>query len=203
MLSTTNWCGREYPAPGIPQLTPRRWINPADGTMTVDGRQIRPGCAAVQRGGRGDLCPQDRWVDTTGSDGRHRPLPAGQARRELHRRVFSNLGTDYVDVNRPADPPEATRCPTPKSTPSSGNAIDCLMKRLCSRTPAVAQIPTASELAPRGVQGASGGLLLLLFLGGLLALHERLRGLFFLRRLLALHESLRGLVLLGRLLTWT
>jgi hypothetical protein len=45
MLSTTNYCGRDYPAPGIPQLTASRWIQP-DGTVDVEGssfgQDVRP-----------------------------------------------------------------------------------------------------------------------------------------------------------------
>ena len=33
VLSTTNWCDRPYPAKGIPQTTPVRWIDHTDGTV--------------------------------------------------------------------------------------------------------------------------------------------------------------------------
>jgi len=51
MPSTTNFCGADYPAAGIPQVTAPRWIGP-DGTVTVDGnnfgRDVRP-CNAAAR----------------------------------------------------------------------------------------------------------------------------------------------------------
>lgn len=47
VLSTANWCGRDYPATGIPHQVDRRWIDPATGTVTVDdipyGQDVR-GC---------------------------------------------------------------------------------------------------------------------------------------------------------------
>jgi hypothetical protein len=130
MLSTTNWCGREYPAPGIPQLTPQRWINPADGTMTVDdavyGQDVRPCNAAAEV----TFAHKTGWVDTTGSDaGIVHSLP-GKPRRDYIVVVFSNLGTDYVDVNRPADPPGIYPVPYTEKHAKLGKAIDCLMKWL-------------------------------------------------------------------------
>ncbi|AHH97676.1 serine hydrolase [Kutzneria albida] len=105
MLSTTNWCGRGYPAPGIPQLTPQRWVNPADGTMTVGdavyGQDTRPCDAAAEV----SFAHKTGWTDTTGSDaGIVHSLP-GKPGRHYVVAVFCNLGTDYVDVDRPADPP--------------------------------------------------------------------------------------------------
>jgi hypothetical protein len=51
-LSTTNWCGLGYPAPGIPQVVSNRWIDPTDGTVTVEGkdygRDVRPCNATAQ-----------------------------------------------------------------------------------------------------------------------------------------------------------
>jgi hypothetical protein len=52
VLSTANWCGRTYPAPGIPQRVPHRWIDGPTGTVTVDGipygQDVRPCTAAAQ-----------------------------------------------------------------------------------------------------------------------------------------------------------
>jgi len=46
VLSTTNWCGLDYPAQGIPAQVPERWVNPLDGTVTVAGipygQDVRP-----------------------------------------------------------------------------------------------------------------------------------------------------------------
>ena len=105
MLSTTNWCGRGYPAPGIPQVTPQRWIDPVDGTMTVDGarygQDVRPCNASAQV----TFAHKNGWVDTSGNDaGIVHSLP-GKAERSYVVAVFSNLGFRYIDPNRPADPP--------------------------------------------------------------------------------------------------
>ncbi|WP_447005954.1 serine hydrolase [Saccharothrix isguenensis] len=104
MLSTTNWCGRDYPAQGIPQRTPPRWIQP-DGTVKVGDavydRDVRP-CDAAAEVAFGH---KTGWVDTTGSDaGIVKSLP-GKEKRNYIVVLFGNLGTDYVDTHRPADPP--------------------------------------------------------------------------------------------------
>ena len=105
MLSTTNWCGRGFPAPGIPQVTPKRWVDPATGRVTVGDavydRDTRPCDAAAEV----SFAHKTGWVDTTGSDaGVVHSLP-GKGKRNYVVVVFGNLGTDYVDVNRPADSP--------------------------------------------------------------------------------------------------
>jgi hypothetical protein len=105
MLSTTNWCGRGYPAPGIPQVTPKRWVDPATGRVTVGDavydRDTRPCDAAAEV----TFAHKTGWVDTTGSDaGIVHSLP-GKEKRHYVVVVFCNLGTDYIDVNRPADTP--------------------------------------------------------------------------------------------------
>jgi hypothetical protein len=104
MLSTTNWCGREYPVQGIPQVTPPRWIQP-DGTVKVGDavydRDVRP-CdddAEVTFGHK------TGWVDTTGSDAGIVKSLRGKGKRNYIVVAFCNLGTDYVDTYRPADPP--------------------------------------------------------------------------------------------------
>ena len=104
MLSTTNWCGRGYPAPGIPQVTPSRWIKP-DGTVTVGDavydRDVRPCNAAAEV----SYAHKNGWVDTTGSDAGIVHSLRGEARRNYVVVVFCNLGTDYVDVHKPAGTP--------------------------------------------------------------------------------------------------
>jgi hypothetical protein len=46
VLSTSNFCGAPNTLPGIPAIVPSRWINPNDGTVTVDGipygQDVRP-----------------------------------------------------------------------------------------------------------------------------------------------------------------
>lgn len=46
VLTTANWCGRDYPAPGIPSLVAGRWVDPDTGRVSVAGksfgRDVRP-----------------------------------------------------------------------------------------------------------------------------------------------------------------
>lgn len=130
MLSTTNWCGRGYPAPGIPQVTPKRWVDPATGHVTAGGavydRDTRPCDAAAEV----TFAHKTGWVDTTGSDaGIVRSLP-GAKNRHYVVAVFSNLGTDYVDVNRPADSPGTFPVLYTEKYGKLGKAIDGIVAGL-------------------------------------------------------------------------
>lgn len=40
VLTTSNWCGQPYPAPGIPSLVADRWVDRDDGTVTVAGKKF-------------------------------------------------------------------------------------------------------------------------------------------------------------------
>lgn len=40
VLTTSNWCGKPYPAAGIPSLVAERWVDPDDGTVTVAGKDF-------------------------------------------------------------------------------------------------------------------------------------------------------------------
>jgi len=104
VLSTTNYCGREYPAQGIPQVTPARWIDPATGVVTVVGRNygqdVRPCNAAATV----TFAHKTGLADTSGNDaGIVKSLP-GKPFKSYIVAVHSNLGYRYVDPNRPADP---------------------------------------------------------------------------------------------------
>ncbi|MEV6717857.1 serine hydrolase [Lentzea sp. NPDC051208] len=104
MLSTSNWCGRGYPVQGIPQQVPSRWIEP-DGTVTVGDaiydRDVRPCNEAAEV----TFAHKTGWTANAGSDaGIVKSLP-GKNKRDYIVVVFGNLGMDYVDAVRPADPP--------------------------------------------------------------------------------------------------
>ena len=103
MLSTTNYCGAAYPAPGIPQVTAHRWIA-SDGTVTVDGspfgRDVRP----CNRTAQVTFAHKPGWVSNSGADaGIVKSLP-GQPNRRYIIAVFSNLGDQYADPGRPPTP---------------------------------------------------------------------------------------------------
>ncbi|MEV0236008.1 serine hydrolase [Nonomuraea sp. NPDC050786] len=101
-LSTTNWCGATYPAQGIPQLTPSRWIG-ADGTVSIPGEgvayghDVRPCNDAAEV----TFAHKNGWVNNSGADaGIVKALP-GKGGRTYIVAMFSNLGYQYVDSNRP------------------------------------------------------------------------------------------------------
>ncbi|MBP2333947.1 hypothetical protein JOF41_000125 [Saccharothrix coeruleofusca] len=130
MLSTTNWCGREYPQQGIPQVTPKRWVDPADGTMTVGGavydRDVRPCDAAAEV----TFAHKTGWVDTTGSDAGIVRSIQGADKRNYVVVVFCNLGTDYVDHHRPADPEGVFPVLYTEKYAALGKAIDGIVAGL-------------------------------------------------------------------------
>jgi hydroxyacylglutathione hydrolase len=77
VLSTTNFCGLGYPSPGIPQRIAERWVDPGDGTVTVEGmpyrRDVRPCNAAAEV----TFAHKTGLTYNYGSDaGIVRPLPA-------------------------------------------------------------------------------------------------------------------------------
>lgn len=123
MLSTTNFCGAAYPAPGIPQLTAERWIG-ADGTMTVAGnhfgQDVRPCNAAAQV----TYAHKPGWTNNTGADaGIVHSLP-GAAGRHYVISVISNLGDQYQDPGRPATPAGTTPVEYTQKFAQLGAAVD-------------------------------------------------------------------------------
>ncbi|WP_221762655.1 serine hydrolase [Nonomuraea sp. WAC 01424] len=102
-LSTTNWCGADYPSPGIPQLTPSRWLG-ADGTVTIPGQGISYGRDVRPCDQKAEVtyAHKNGWVNNSGADaGIVKALP-GKGGRTYVVALFSNLGYQYVDPNRPA-----------------------------------------------------------------------------------------------------
>lgn len=99
-LSTSNWCGAAYPARGIPSRVADRWLA-ADGTVTVEGkdfgRDVRPCNARAEV----TFAHKTGWVSNSANDaGIVRALP-GYGGRHYVVSVFTNLGTQYVDAERP------------------------------------------------------------------------------------------------------
>ncbi|WP_394621230.1 serine hydrolase [Lentzea sp. JNUCC 0626] len=129
MLSTPNWCGRDYPTQGIPQQVPARWIKP-DGTVTVGDavydRDVRPCNDAAEV----TFAHKTGWVDTTGSDAGIVKSFRGKDKRNYIVVVFCNLGTDYVDADRPADPPGVYPVLYTQKYAQLGKVIDGIMKTL-------------------------------------------------------------------------
>jgi len=129
MLSTPNWCGRAYPVQGLPQQVPARWIKP-DGTVTVGDavydRDVRPCNEAAEV----TFAHKTGWVDTAGSNAGIVKSLRGKDKRNYIVVVFCNLGTDYVDRDRPADPPGVFPVLYTQKYAQLGKAIDTIMKNL-------------------------------------------------------------------------
>ncbi|RAS66071.1 beta-lactamase family protein [Lentzea atacamensis] len=129
MLSTSNWCGRDYPTQGLPQQVPSRWIRP-DGTVKVGDavydRDVRPCNETAEV----TFAHKTGWVDTTGSDAGIVKSFRGKNKRNYIVVVFCNLGTDYVDANRPADPPGVFPVLYTQKYAQLGKAIDNIMKNM-------------------------------------------------------------------------
>jgi hypothetical protein len=103
MLSTTNYCGRDYPAAGIPQKIASRWIA-ADGTVTVAGNAFGEDVRPCNEAAEVSFAHKPGWVPNSGADsGIVSSLP-GERRRHYIISVFSNLGDQYTDPNRPPAP---------------------------------------------------------------------------------------------------
>jgi hypothetical protein len=126
-LSTTNWCGRGYPAPGIPQRISDRWIDPATGFVTAGARRYRQDVRPCQAAAEVTFAHKPGMVDTSANDaGIVKSLPGKKGRHYIVV-VHSNLGDRYTDANRPADPVNAYRFPITEKYGKLGKAIDELI----------------------------------------------------------------------------
>lgn len=123
VLSTTSWCGADYPAPGIPQLTADRWIAP-DGTTTVDGAAYGHDVRPCNQSAQVTYAHKTGLVGNSGSDaGIVQSLP-GKAGRSYIIAMFSNLGDQYQDPNRPPTEPGAHPVAYTEKFAKLGLAID-------------------------------------------------------------------------------
>jgi len=123
MLSTTNYCGRDYPAAGIAQSTADRWLA-ADGTMTVAGNYFGQDVRPCNQDAQVTFEHKTGWVNNSGADaGIVRSLP-GKAGRHYIIAVFSNLGDQYQDAGRPATPTGVTPVEFTQKFAQLGAAVD-------------------------------------------------------------------------------
>ncbi|MGH3243146.1 MAG: serine hydrolase [Spirillospora sp.] len=104
MLSSTNWCGGKYPAAGLPNATPSRWIG-ADGTVTVDGNKFGRDVRPCNKKAEVAFAHKTGWVNNSAGDAGIVRALRGQGGRNYVIVVFSNLGTQYIDAGRPETPP--------------------------------------------------------------------------------------------------
>ncbi|HEY9749532.1 MAG TPA: hypothetical protein V6C63_12685, partial [Allocoleopsis sp.] len=97
VLSTSNFCNAPNTRPGIPSPVPAEWINPSDGTVTVDGipygQDVRPCNAAAEV----SFAHKTGLTFNYGSDaGIVRSLP-GKPYRHYVIAFIANLGYRYTD----------------------------------------------------------------------------------------------------------
>lgn len=123
-LSTSNWCGRPYPAVGIPQATPPRWIDPVTGAVTVGGRIFSADSRPCDAAAEVLFAHKTGLADTTGADAGIVTALPGKPWRSYIVVVHSNLGYRYIDPDRPADagPVQYTQ-----KLARLGHAIDALV----------------------------------------------------------------------------
>jgi hypothetical protein len=101
-LSTANFCGRGYPAPGIPQRVPERWIAAGNGTVSVHGRQYRQDVRPCNARAEVTFAHKTGLVDDAGADaGIVTSLPGAPQRRYIVA-IFTNLGSSFGDAKPPA-----------------------------------------------------------------------------------------------------
>ena len=123
MLSTTNYCGRGYPVAGIAQTTADRWLA-ADGTMTVDGNYFGQDVRPCNQAAQVSFKHKTGWVNNSAADaGIVKSLP-GKAGRRYIVAVFSNLGDQYQDPQRPATPAGVVPVEYTQKFAQLGQAID-------------------------------------------------------------------------------
>lgn len=97
VLSTANWCGLDYPAAGIPQRVAQRWVNPADGTVTVPGRSFGQDVRPCNARAEVTFAHKTGLTEEAGGDaGIVTSLPGAPERRYIVV-VLSTLGTRYGD----------------------------------------------------------------------------------------------------------
>lgn len=129
VLSTTNWCGRDYPAAGLPQLISDRWIDPATGKVTAPGRDYGQDVRPCQETAEVTFQHKTGYIDTSGQDaGIVRNLPGAEERHYIVA-IHSNLGNRYIDVDRPADPPGIYPVQYTEKYGLLGKAVDDIFAR--------------------------------------------------------------------------
>jgi hypothetical protein len=100
VLSTTNWCGADYPVQGMPARVPERWIDPKDGTVTVHnipyGYDVRP----CNKSAEVRFLHKTGLTENYGSDaGIVKPLK-GEAGNQYIVAAFTNVGYRYSDPSQ-------------------------------------------------------------------------------------------------------
>lgn len=126
VLSTPNWCGRNHPVPGIPQRVPERWIDPATGTVTVDGIPYGQDVRACNATAQVTFAHKTGLTYNFGADaGIVDSLPGARERHYIIV-VLSDLGYRYADLRYAASPalPCTVDACYPEAFARLGRAVD-------------------------------------------------------------------------------
>jgi len=128
MLSTANYCGRDYPAAGIPQKVADRWVG-TDGKVTVAGSRFGQDVRPCNEAAEVTFAHKPGWVGNSGADaGIVKSLP-GKKDRHYIIAVFSNLGDQYQDPGRPATPSGTVPVEYTQKFAQLGAAVDAFETR--------------------------------------------------------------------------
>ncbi|WP_067488091.1 serine hydrolase [Actinomadura hibisca] len=102
MLSSANRCSGTYPARGIPHAVGAPWLQ-ADGTVNVNGSNFGADVRPCNTAAEVSFLHKTGWVNNSASDAGIVKF-RGKGGRHYIITVFSNLGTQYVDADRPPLP---------------------------------------------------------------------------------------------------
>jgi hypothetical protein len=98
ILSTTNWCGRDYPQDGLRSTVASRWIDPQTSTVTVAGknfgRDVRPCNARAEV----DFAHKTGFTYNFLADAGIVDSRPGHPERHFIVVMLSNLGYRYADA---------------------------------------------------------------------------------------------------------
>lgn len=128
-LSTANWCGRDYPARGIPQTVPARWVDPASGEVAVENRRYGGDVRRCAADAEVVFAHKTGLVPSAGADaGIVTSLPGAPPRRYVVS-VFTNLGCTWVDFVGA----HGGACRYTQKLATLGAEIDTLMTRIAGQ----------------------------------------------------------------------
>jgi Beta-lactamase enzyme family len=140
VLTTANWCGRGYPADGLPSRVADRWVDPQTGTVTVAGKAFGQDVRPCNARAEVDFAHKTGFTYNFLADaGIVHSLPGHPARHAVVV-MLANLGYRY------ADPRFAGAAQAPCSDPAVGVCYTEKFARLGRALTAVIGAPPARRL---------------------------------------------------------
>ena len=136
VLTTSNWCGKPYPAAGIPSLVADRWVDPATGTVSVAGKDFGQDVRPCNERAEVSFAHKTGFTYNYLSDAGIVRSFRGAAGDYIIV-MFSNLGYRYTDpgqaaVDRPVctdDPAKDTGVCYTEKFAALGRSIDAILRR--------------------------------------------------------------------------